>query len=211
MIKLAIIDDHRIFVEGLQSLLSNLNDFCILYRFYSDNIPAEIIGFEEVDVVLLDICLGSANGIDLCGRIKKVNPDAHILFFSTFQSQSIIVRALRSGAAGYLLKSCSRDELIQAIKKVSNGKTFFSPEISQIVMQNYASQDATQRSLESITPREKEILRLIINELSNIKIAEILGISVKTVEIHRMRLLSKCGVKNTAGLVRVAMEQNIIG
>lgn len=210
MIKLAIIDDHRIFVEGLQSLLSDLNDFCILHQFYTENIPTEIIGFEDVDVVLLDIGLGAANGIDLCIRIKKANPSARILFFSAFQNQSVMLRALRCGASGYLLKSCSREELIQAIKTVSNGKSFFSQEAAQLVMQSYTVQDTHRRSLESITPREKEILYWIINELSTVQIAEKLKISAKTVDIHRMRLLSKCGVKNTAGLVRKAIEQNII-
>lgn len=208
MIKLSIIDDHRVFVEALQSLLSKEEGFDIAHCYYSDQIPTVLLGFEDTDVVLLDINLGTGNGIDLCLRIKKVNPNARILFFSAFQHQSTIVRAMKSGAAGYLLKNCGRTELLEAIKCVSGGKTYFSPEIVQIVMERYA--DTTQRSVQSITPREKEILYWIVNELSNAEIAEKLGISIKTVEIHRMRLLSKFGVKNTAGLVRKAMEQNII-
>lgn len=209
-ISLALIDDHRIFIEGLRSLLSEENDFRIIHEFYSDQIPTEVLGFEEIDVILLDINLGSGNGIDLSMKIRQRNPQAKILFFSMIQQQSTVLRALRTGALGYLLKSCQRAELFEAIKTVYKGKTYISPEISQVVVRGFLLRKSEDLSIESVTPREREILQLIVNEFSNSEIAENLGISVKTVEIHRMRLLSKFDVKNTAGLVRKAIELNVL-
>lgn len=210
LIKLAVIDDHRIFIEGLHSLLSEQNGFQIIHQFYSENIPDEHLSFKNVDVVLLDISLGDSNGIDLCLKIKKKNPKTKVLFLSTFHQNSVIVRALRSGGSGYILKNCSRNELFDAVRSVHSGKSYFSQEISQIIAQNFLIKDPAQLSIESVTPREREILYWIVNELSNVEIAEKLGISIKTVEIHRMRLLSKFGVKNTAGLVRKAIESNVL-
>lgn len=210
LIKLAVIDDHRIFIEGLHSLLSEQNGFEIVHQFYSDAIPDEHLSFQNVDVVLLDISLGDRNGIDLCLKIKKKNLKTKVLFLSTFHQNSVIVRALRSGGSGYILKNCSRKELFEAIRSVHNGKNYFSQEISQMVAQSFLSKDPAQLSVGSVTPREREILYWIVNELSNAEIAENLGISIKTVEIHRMRLLSKFGAKNTAGLVRKAIESNIL-
>lgn len=210
LIKLAVIDDHRIFIEGLHSLLSEQNGFQIVHQFYSENIPDEHLSFKNVDVVLLDISLGDSNGIDLCLKIKKKNPKTKVLFLSTFHQNSVIVRALRSGGSGYILKNCSRNELFDAVRSVHSGKSYFSQEISQIIAQNFLIKDPAQLSIESVTPREREILYWIVNELSNVEIAEKLGISIKTVEIHRMRLLSKFGVKNTAGLVRKAIESNVL-
>lgn len=210
LIKLAVIDDHQIFIEGLHSLLSEQNGFQIVHQFYSENIPDEHLSFKDVDVVLLDISLGDSNGIDLCLKIKKKNPKTKVLFLSTFHQNSVILRALRSGGSGYVLKNCSRNELFDAVRSVHNGKSYFSQEISQIIAQNFLIKDPAQLSIESVTPREREILYWIVNELSNVEIAEKLGISIKTVEIHRMRLLSKFGVKNTAGLVRKAIENNFL-
>lgn len=210
LIKLAVIDDHRIFVEGLINLLSEQNGFRIVHQFYSDAIPEDKLSFEDVDVVLLDISLGQTNGIELCLRIKKKNPGIKVLFLSTFQQNSVVIRAMRSGGSGYILKSCSRAELFEAIRTVYSGKNYFSQEIFQTVAQNFLVKDPTQLSVEAVTPREREILYWIVNELSNAEIGEKLGISIKTVEIHRMRLLSKFGVKNTAGLVRKAMEYNLL-
>ncbi len=210
LIKLAIIDDHRIFIEGIHSLLSEQNGFKIVHQFYSENIPDDNLSFEDVDVVLLDISLGNSNGIELCLKIKKKNPKTKVLFLSTFHQNSIILRALRSGGSGYLLKNCSRGELFEAIRSVNSGKSYFSQDILQIVAQSFLLKDPTQLSIETVTPREREILYWIVNELSNAEISEKLNISIKTVEIHRMRLLSKFGVKNTAGLVRKAIENNIL-
>jgi DNA-binding NarL/FixJ family response regulator len=210
LIKLAVIDDHRLFIEGLHSLLSEQNGFQIVHQFYAENIPNEQLSFKNIDVVILDISLGGSNGIDLCLKIKKENPKTKVLFLSTFHQNSVILRALRSGGSGYILKNCSRNELFDAIRTVSQGKNYFSREISQIVAQNFLIKDPAQLSIESVTPREREILYWIVNELSNFEIAEKLGISIKTVEIHRMRLLSKFGVKNTAGLVRKAIENNVL-
>lgn len=210
LIKLAIIDDHRIFIEGIHSLLSEQNGFKIIHQFYSEIIPDDNLPFEDVDVVLLDISLGNSNGIELCLKIKKKNPKAKVLFLSSFHQNSVILRALRSGGSGYLLKNCSRGELFEAIRSVNSGKNYFSQDILQIVAQSFLLKDPTQLSIETVTPREREILYWIVNELSNAEISEKLNISIKTVEIHRMRLLSKFGVKNTAGLVRKAIENNIL-
>ncbi|MFN8344142.1 MAG: response regulator transcription factor [Spirosomataceae bacterium] len=210
LIKLAVIDDHRLFIEGLHSILSEENGFQIVYQAYSDHIPESDLAFERIDVVLLDISLEGGNGIEVCRKIKKKNPKAKVLFFSAFHQNSVIIQALRSGGSGYILKNCSRSELFEAIRSVHNGKSYFSREISQTAVQTFLFKDPAQLSVASVTPREREILYWIVYELSNAEIAERLRISIKTVEIHRMRLLSKFGVKNTAGLVRKAIESNIL-
>jgi DNA-binding NarL/FixJ family response regulator len=208
-ISLALIDDHRIFVEGLRSILLDENGFRIVHEYYSDHIPPSQLSFTDVDVILLDISLGGSNGIDLCCRIRGVNPQAKIIFFSMIQQQTVVLRALRSGALGYVLKSCYRTELFEAIRLVNAGRPYYSTEISQII-HGIVLKTPGHLSVESVTPREQEILYYVVNELSNHEIAEKLGISAKTVEIHRMRLLSKFGVKNTAGLVRKAIELNML-
>jgi len=159
---------------------------------------------QQPDVLLLDINLPDKSGIDLCKEIKDQYPDIQILGLSSFNQQSYIHKMIQNGASGYLLKNASQQEIIKAINIVVRGDKFLSSEAANTIREN---KDA---KIPVITPREKEVLLLIAEGLTNNAIAEKLFISTTTVDTHRNSLLSKFEVRNTANLVRLAAQFDLI-
>ena len=202
--KVFIVDDHYMVVEGIRSLLQNEKN--IEWTGHASN-SASCLAFLQKqlpDVILMDINLPDKSGIDLCKEVNGKYPSVFIIGLSTFNQQSFIQKMMDNGASGYVLKNASQAELMEAIQTVMKGKTFLSEEASQSLRKNA---DADRPV---ITRREKEILALIAEGLTNNEIAQKIFISTSTVDTHRKNLLAKLNARNTAALVKIALHYELI-
>jgi len=198
-----IVDDHYMVIEGIRSLLQNEKG--IEWMGHAMN-AASCLAFlqkQQPDVILMDINLPDKSGIDLCKEVKEKYPSVFIIGLSTFNQQSFIQKMMENGASGYVLKNATQEELTEAIGTVIKGKLYLSEEASLTLRK----EDATTIVL---TRREKEVLELIANGMTNAEIAKKLFISVTTVDTHRKNLLAKLEAKNTASLVRIATQRQLI-
>jgi DNA-binding NarL/FixJ family response regulator len=165
------------------------------------------------DVAVLDIAMPNLNGVGAAQRIHEMNPDIAIMILSMHADEGYVLRVLRAGARGYLLKDSAEGDLIEAIRRVSGGKTFFSPEISRMLAEDYVREIRTHGfvdSYELLTSREKEILQLLVQGKSNKEIAALWNLSPYTVETHRRNLHEKLNLRNFADLVLYAVRKGII-
>lgn len=214
MIRILIADDHRMFVDGLVSILKGETDIEVVDTCYNGADIFKVLRKEPIDVILLDINLPEMNGIEVTKKISKDFKDVKILALSMHNEESFVTEILKHGALGYILKNTDRIELVTAIRTVSNGQTYFSKDVTQTIMKSLVKKDKQKQSFNVIIPkisrREKEVLELIVKEFTTQEIADKLFISLKTVESHRSSLLSKLNVRNTAGLVRMALEHQLI-
>lgn len=211
-IKVVIADDHRILRIGIKALLENEPDIEIITE--ADDAPhlQAILKEQAVDVILMDIDLGNYNGVVLTREIKQRYPDINILALTQHEEHDQILAMLDAGANGYLIKNCSRDELVASILAVAKGEKYYSQGVSASLLRVLNNPQKTPKSSSEseLTDREKEVIRLIAQELSNPEIAEKLFISVRTVDTHRRNIMEKIQAKNTAGLVKYAMEKGLL-
>lgn len=203
-IKTFITDDHYMIVEGIRSLLQNENNIEWLGHAMNASSCLAFLQNNNPDVILMDINLPDKSGIDLCKEVKEMYPSIHIIGLSSFNQQSFIQKMLDNGASGYVLKNATREELIEAIEAVVKGEKFLSEEAASTIKKNEDSK------IPIITRREKEILQLIADGMTNNEIAEKLFISSTTVDTHRKNLLAKFEAKNTATLIKLAAQFRLI-
>lgn len=211
MINVFIVDDHRMVIEGLQLLLQNEPRISVAGTALSGEEAIEAIPGKDVDVVLLDINMPGINGIDTCKQLLKVNPDLKIIAISMHKESSLIKLMLSNGARGYVLKNAGQDEVINAITLVYEGKNYLDDTVNEIVLKSVMNQSEQKSTnpFPSLSPREKDVLQCILDELTTNEIADRLHISFGTVETHRRNMLIKTGARNTAGLVRIALEYEL--
>lgn len=165
----------------------------------------------EIDVLVLDIDIGKPDGIEITEMISKNYPDVKILILSMIGLHDFVIQALEKGAIGFLLKNTGKDEVLTAIRSVSKGDSYFSREVSAILIEQLHKPASRKSNIDiPISPREIEVLKLIAEEYSNPEIAEKLFISIRTVDTHRRNLLEKLGAKNTAGLVKFAIQKGLV-
>lgn len=204
---LLIVDDHPMVIAGLQQLLSGI-DFVTVKASATSAIDAMAqLKSTPIDIVLLDINLPDINGIDLCKKIKTTFPGIKIVGLSTFSERSYILRMIDNGASGYLIKSASVEEIEKALKTVLDGNLYLSLSMEHMLKPTSSLQVG---ALPALTRREKEVLQLIADGKTNAQIAQELFISPLTVDSHRKNLLTKLNVHNTAGLIRLAIEQHLL-
>ena len=202
--KVFIVDDHYMVIEGIRSLLQNEKG--IEWTGHATNADSCLAFLQQhqPDVILMDINLPDKSGIDLCKEVKEKHPSIFIIGLSTFNQQSFIHRMMDNGASGYVLKNASQEELMEGIETVMKGKTYLSIEAAQSLRKN------TDGSIPVLTRREKEVLELIAEGMTNNEIAGKLFISSTTVDTHRKNLLAKFDAKNTASLVKMAMQLQLL-
>lgn len=212
MIRILIADDHRVFRDGIISILENLEDIHVVGEASDGREVLEQMESANPDVVLLDISMGNVNGIDTAIILKQSYPTAKILVLSMHHESSYIVRMLEVGAAGFLLKDSGSRELVNAIRTVAEGGVYYSKQVSAAIIEHLTNRTKGKEKRINIplTKREQEVLRLIAEENSNAEIADRLFISIRTVDTHRRNLLEKLGAKNTAGLVKAAIKLGLI-
>jgi DNA-binding NarL/FixJ family response regulator len=207
MIRVFIVDDHPVVIEGIHSLLQNEKDMAWVGQAMN---AQSCLGFfvnNTADVVLMDISMPGMEGVELCAVMKEKYPGIMILGLSTFNQGLYIKKMVENGASGYILKNSSKEELIKAIHAVHEGYIYFSGEVG-MALQEY--QKSLMQKLPALTAREKEILALIAEGYTNPQIAEKIFLSPFTVDSHRKNLLAKLDVKNTASLIRLAVERKLI-
>ena len=207
MIRVFIVDDHPVVIEGIHALLQNEKDICWMGQAMN---ASSCLGFfvnNTADVVLMDISMPGMDGVELCAVMKEKYPGIMILGLSTFNQGLYIKKMVENGASGYIFKNSSKEELIKAIHAVQEGCIYFSGEAG-MALQEY--QKSSMKDLPVLTAREKEILELIAEGYTNPQIAEKIFLSPFTVDSHRKNLLAKLGVKNTASLIRLAVERKLI-
>jgi DNA-binding NarL/FixJ family response regulator len=209
MIQIAITDDHTIVIEGIKTMLKSNKEMQVVQTF--ENLKDTYEQLEtSIDVLLLDINLPDGNGIHACKDLLEKRPKLKVIALTNFEDSIFIKQILKNGAMGYLLKNTSKTELTEAIKEVVAGNRYLPKIISDILLNDSIGKEQSSYFIPKLTVREKEILALIIKEYTTEEIANAIFISTKTVESHRSNLIQKLGVKNTAGLVRVAFEKGLL-
>jgi DNA-binding NarL/FixJ family response regulator len=198
-----IVDDHYLVIEGIRSLLQHEKNIEWMGHAMNAASCLDYLKGHQPNVILMDVNLPDKSGTELCEEVKKLCPNVLILGLSTFNQQAVVRNMMDNGASGYVLKNATKEELLEAIDLVINGGTYFSQEVVH-------SLNEPQPRQPIITRREKEVLQLIAEGLTNTEIADKLFISVPTVNTHRKSIIEKFEVKNTASLIGKAIKTGII-
>ena len=204
-------DDHVLVRAGIRTLLEKIPNVKVVAEAASGREALEIVKTKLPDLVLMDIAMANLNGLEALSRIAKDFPEVKVMILSAHANEEYVIRALRGGAAGYMLKDSATAELELAVSSVREGKTYLSPSISRTVIDNYLERMGDVVSpLEQLTSRQREILQLIGEGKNTKEIASNLEISVKTVESHRLQLMERLRIHDVPGLVRFAIRTGLV-
>jgi two-component system, NarL family, response regulator NreC len=213
MIQIVLADDHVVMRNGLRLLLERQPDFEVTGEAGDGRTTVEICEAKRPDVVVLDIAMPQLNGIEAARQISAKLPQTAVVVLSMHSDEAYVLRALKAGARAYLLKDSAEADLIAAIRAVSEGKAFFSPSISKMLMDDYVrrlGQRGVEDSYELLTTREREILQLLAEGKSNKEVASILNLSLYTVETHRGNILQKLNLHSVPELILYAVRKGVI-
>ncbi|MEL0454603.1 response regulator transcription factor [Flavobacteriaceae bacterium SZ-1-7] len=210
MIKIAITDDHPLVLKGITSMLEGTPNIKVVGAYENAMQTLEKIENDSPDILLLDINLPDINGIDLSKQLLKKFPEIKLIALTNFEDVSYVKRMLKNGVHGYLLKNTDRLELIKAMKTVLSGELFLPDNIHARLLNQAPNKTADSGLKPNLTRREQEVLVAISEELTTQEISEKLFISPKTVETHRMNIMSKLGAKNSVGMIKIAMEKQLL-
>ncbi|MGC4052214.1 MAG: response regulator transcription factor [Paludibaculum sp.] len=212
-IQVLLVDDHGVVRKGLRFLLEQEADLAVAGEAADGREAVRLAKELSPQVIVMDIAMPQLNGIDATAQIVKQNPAVGVLILSMHNDEAYLLRALECGARGFLLKDNAEEDLVRAIRIVASGKPFFSPAIAQALLEDYM-RNLQQRNLQDsyslLTDREREILQLLAEGRSNKDVANLLDLSVYTVETHRTRIMQKLNLHNTAELVLYAVRKKII-
>ncbi len=212
-IRLVLADDHNVMRRGLRLLLESQPGFLVVGEAADGRQAVEQALALKPDVVVLDIAMPNMSGTEAAQRIREALPATAIVILSMHSDESYVLRALKAGAKAYLLKDSAEGDLVDAIRAVSEGKAFFSPEISRVMAEDYVREMRTrgaQDSYELLTAREREILHLITEGKPNKEIATLLGLSLYTVETHRRNLQEKLKLHSVAELILYSVRKGLV-
>jgi len=212
-IRILLADDHTVMRRGLRLLLESRPEFGVVAEAADGRQAVERAEATQPDVAVLDIAMPNLSGIEAAKRINAAFPEIAIVILSMHSDEGYVLRALKAGAKGYLLKDSAEGDLIDAIKSVHEGKTFFSPEITRMLMEDYVREIRTRGAEDSydlLTSREREILQLLAELKSNKEIAQLLNLSLYTVETHRRNLQEKLNLHSVAELILYAVRKGVI-
>jgi DNA-binding NarL/FixJ family response regulator len=211
VIRVILADDHDLVRAGFRSLVQSFGGVEVVGEAGDGRAALRLVELHRPHIILMDIMMPGLNGLEATARIAKEFPKTRVIILSMNAAEEYVLKAMRVGAAGYLLKDGNPAELEQAIRAVARGETFLSSKVSQHVVTGYVQQVAhPQSSTEKLTPRQREILQLIAEGNTTKEIAKKLDISVKTVETHRMQLMERLDIHDIAGLVRYALRVGLI-
>lgn len=210
-IKLLIVDDHKIVIEGICLMLADEKNIECVATAQSGEEALTLLSNKPIDVVLLDVNMPGMGGVQACKRIRKNYPETRILILSMFKEISMVSSMIHAGAHGYILKSEGQAEVIKAVISVFDQGHYFSEEVHKLLRSNQIiNKKSGNRFIPKLSRREKQILELILDEFTTQEIAQQLSIAFNTVESYRKNLLAKLGARNTAGMVRIALENGLV-
>lgn len=213
MIRIVLADDHTIMRSGLRAVLERYPDMQVVGEGADGREAIECVDDQQPDVIVMDVAMPNLNGIEAARQISAKHPRVAIVVLSMHSDESYVLRALKAGARGYLLKDSAEADLITAIRAVSEGKAFFSPAISRMLVDDYMrqlQQRGVEDSYELLTTREREILQLLAEGKSNKDIARLLDLSLYTVETHRGNIMQKLNLHGIPELMLYAIRKGVI-
>ena len=211
-VSILLVDDHQLVVDGIKSMLASVHGFQVAGEANDGQTALEMIQANpgKYQLLIADINMPLMGGTELCKAVKCSYPDIKVLILSMYNNVSVVKEAIAAEADGYMLKNTGRDELLTALSRVMDSGTYFSQDIIPIICSQYVAERDADRQLSVFTPREKEILSLIVKEMTSGEIAEMLCISKKTVDTHRANILEKSSAKSTIGLVTFAIRTGLV-
>jgi len=214
-INIFLVDDHQIVRDGIKSLLLDSSEISIAGEALNGKELMEKLETIKPDVILMDISLPDISGIELTKQVTQNFPEIKVVILSMYTQEEFITNAIAAGAKGYLPKNTTQQELLNAVKAVCDGKEYYNEAVSKIILENYISNVRKSKEVEiandaeTLSSREKQILKLYVEGMSNQQIADKLFISIRTVESHKNHIMQKLGVKSTVELVKYAIRNNI--
>ncbi len=208
-IRVVLVEDHQIVREGLRALLEGQDDIEVIGEADNGKDGVALVEQHQPNVAVMDLNMPELDGVEATKLIRKQAPDTAVLILSMYSTGEHVRPAIRAGAGGYLLKGSGLSDLVSAIRAVASGNAFFSPEVAKIVLDDSRG-GSRPRAGSDLTPRERQVLKLVAEGKSSPEIAKELGLSVKTIEGHRGRLMAKLETKNVAGMVRHAIRIGLV-
>ena len=209
-VKVFLVDDHDILMDGIEAILKDADDIVVVGKANSVEMAEQYIKVKQPDVVLTDISMGKKSGLDLTKFLQHHYPKIKVVILSMHDDYFNISTLIKAGASGYLLKNVKNEELHKAIAKVMNNETYIQQSIASKFVNGYVKESQTEK-INNLSPREIEIIRLIVEENTTIEISKKLFISEHTVETHRKNIWRKTGAKSIIGLINYAKEHQLIG
>jgi len=212
-IRILLADDHKLIRSGLRLLVEQQPDLAVVGEANDGREAFSLAKSLKPDVVVMDIGMPSLNGIEAALKITQANPDISVVMLSMHSDESYVLRALKSGAKGYLLKDSAESDLIKAVRAVADGKSFFSPAVSKVLLDDYVrklKRSGAEDAYDLLTPREREILQLVAEGKSNKDVASLLNLSIYTVETHRSNIMEKLNLRGIPELILFAVRRGII-
>jgi DNA-binding NarL/FixJ family response regulator len=213
--RVLLADDHVLVRAGIRALLEALPEVEVVAEVSDGRAALEQLLEKRPDIAFLDIGMPGMNGIEVAERAAREVPETRVVMLSMHNTSNHVTRALRAGAAGYLLKDAAADELPVLLRAVSNGETYLSPAIAKHVVDGFLQRGAgaapeVGESLDGLTPRQREILQLVAEGRSTKDVAQLLELSIKTVETHRSQIMARLDIHDVAGLVRYAIRTGLV-
>jgi len=210
LIKILLVDDHKIVRTGLRKLLAEVKDFEVVAELSNGEQALEFVGKNSVDIIFMDIVMPGIGGLEATRRLLQINPEVKIIILSACGQDPYPYHLIHAGAKGYLTKECQFDEMVKAVHKVSAGETYFESKIAeQLALKSVVDPDNLS-PFALLSSREMRVVLMLLKPYSVTKIAEKLHLSTKTISTYRYRLLTKLGVKNNVELMRLAIQYNVL-
>jgi DNA-binding NarL/FixJ family response regulator len=212
-VKILLADDHAVLRQGLRRILEDRQDWRVVSEASNGRDAVAEAEAQRPHVAVLDIAMPILNGIEATRQITRRSPEVHVLILSMHSDQAYVTQAVQAGAKGYVLKESVGADIIQAVAALAAGKTFFSPPVAELMLDDYV-RSLTEKGIydryDALSSREREVLQLVAEGRSTKEIADLLSISTATVETHRAHVLQKLDLKNTAGVVLFAARRGIV-
>ena len=212
-IRVLLADDHNLIRAGLRLVASQQPDFVVVGEAENGRQAVALAEQLKPDVVVMDIKMPDLNGIEACRQIRETLPDTEVVMLSMHSDEAYVLRALKAGARAYLLKDSAEADLARAIRAADEGKSFFSPAVGKVLLEDYMrklQRSGAEDSYELLSPREREILQLVAEGKSSKEIANLLNLSVYTVETHRAKLMQKLNLRSVPEVILYAVRKGII-
>lgn len=212
--RILIADDHSVVRKGLRKLFEHERNYVIVGEASDGDRALELTLRHKPDVAILDVSMPGKNGIEVTRLIRQRNSNTKILILTIHEEEEYVSEVIRSGANGYVLKNAEGDEIVSAVKAVASGDKFFSAGVSNLILEGFMKNSQKHQPqpafLRRLSPRETEVLRFVAQGLTSRRIAELLSLSVRTVDTHRNNIMKKLAIHSTAGLIRFALHRGIV-